>query len=163
MDVGARLEQDIELFADLFVGLEQTSGSGCWRATCRQDHQLGELVVVGKFHRRVMFSTGSSRPAIRLRPHQRRLALKRSAALTLALASGSSLARPPSRCARRASTLSLLRHGPNPDRLRSFQTQPPPMVARVRYYERTAAHCRVRRTRFLVRLDAAYANDIIGR
>jgi len=151
--VGARLEQDFERFADLFVGLVASAGRVvvCWCAP-HPDHQRCDLVGVGKVNQRVMFppdqQNGSSRAAIRPRPHQGRLALKRSVALTLVLASGSSLAASTFRRARRASTLSLLRHWPNPDRLRSFQTQSPPIVARVRYYEQIAAHCRVRRTRF---------------
>jgi hypothetical protein len=37
MDVGARLQQDFERFADLFVGLIAFAGRVCWLAPCRQD------------------------------------------------------------------------------------------------------------------------------
>lgn len=95
MDVGARLEQDFERFADLFVGLVAAAGrvvgvphaariiSGVtWYA-------LGSSTTRDVLNR---ITNGSSRPAIRPRPHQGRPALKRSVALTLILLSGSSLA-----------------------------------------------------------------------
>jgi len=128
MDVGARLEQDFERFADLFVSLVAAAGrvvgvphstriiSGVtWQA-------LGSCTTRDVLNR---ITKGSSRPAIRPRPHQGREALKRSVALTLALASRSSLAAS-TFPVRATSVNALLRHGPNPGRLRAFQTQSPP-------------------------------------
>lgn len=102
MDVGARLEQDFERFADLFVGLVAAAGRVVGVPHAARIISGVTWYALGSSTKRDVLNritNGSSRPAIRPRPHQGRQALKRSVALTLVLLSGAAWPRPPCRCA----------------------------------------------------------------